>query len=207
MTTFTSKTFKSFLSSGAAVLALSLALPMLAPQAAFADDCLLDRNNNGDVDLSDDDAGADSGGEDFSLACGFNAAASGTNSTALGAGADATTTQSTAIGFRAQATGENATAIGGGDTTATAARATGAQSIAIGGGNGTDTDVGALASGSEAIAIGNNTEATGAFSVAQLFRRTSPPSAMSKKASPLSQPCRICFWRGTRALRPLAAQP
>ena len=61
------KSIKSILTLTTASFALFAGEALLAPQAAFADDCLLDTNNNGTADDGDDtDSNADSGGEDFS---------------------------------------------------------------------------------------------------------------------------------------------
>jgi hypothetical protein len=75
---------KIALLSGAALAAL--ALSALPAEQARAEDCLLDRDNDGVVDAgTDNDGGADSGGLNSRLACGVNATASGANSTAIGA--------------------------------------------------------------------------------------------------------------------------
>ena len=71
------KSIKSILTLTTASFALFAGEALLAPQAAFADDCLLDRNNNGDVDLSDDDGGANSFNVNSRLACGVDATATG----------------------------------------------------------------------------------------------------------------------------------
>ena len=187
-------TLKSRLASGAASLVFAVALSaVLTPQTAFAENCLLDTNNDGDADSGvDTDGGASSGGVDARLACGVDAVASGASSTAVGSLTDATGGSSTALGNRAQAIGDRATAIGmsadataanatalghetqatgvnslalgGGANSTAAARATGTNSIAIGGGD--STDLGALASGFQATAIGNASIAAGSSAVA-----------------------------------------
>ncbi|MEP4785809.1 MAG: hypothetical protein ABJX46_13900, partial [Erythrobacter sp.] len=62
----------------------------LQPTTAQADDCLLDRDNDGVVDeTTDNDGGAESANVDARLACGVNAEATGPNSTAVGGEAEA----------------------------------------------------------------------------------------------------------------------
>ena len=46
------KSIKSILTLTTASFALFAGEALIVPQLAFAEDCLLDRNNNGDVDLS-----------------------------------------------------------------------------------------------------------------------------------------------------------
>ena len=61
--------------------------------AVHAEDCLLDRDNDGNVDAgsTDNDGGANSNGDNRALACGIGAIATGANgSTALGSDAAAT---------------------------------------------------------------------------------------------------------------------
>jgi hypothetical protein len=79
MTTATYR-LRTALLAGAASLA---ALTMFAPgQQARADDCLMDRDNDGVVDAAtDNDASANSSNDDTSLACGTNALATGAYAT------------------------------------------------------------------------------------------------------------------------------
>lgn len=68
--------------------ASALALIALQPDTAQADDCLLDRDDDGVVDAAtDNDGGANSNDIDNRLACGTGAVASGSSSTAVGSGA------------------------------------------------------------------------------------------------------------------------
>lgn len=94
-----------------ATAALGFTLSMQSA-TAFADDCLLDSNNNGVADGLDDDRAADSGGSDFRLACGAQAIASGAFSSSLGASSAATNDEASAIGYLSLASGQYATAIG-----------------------------------------------------------------------------------------------
>ncbi|MGH8336660.1 MAG: hypothetical protein ACRETL_07580, partial [Gammaproteobacteria bacterium] len=101
---------RSILLSGTAIMAA--ALPLGAPPAR-ADECLLDRNNNGAVDPGiDNDGGADSGGVDGRLACGINAVASGASSMAVGDNSRATGNSANAIGTSSTASGTSSTAVG-----------------------------------------------------------------------------------------------
>ena len=94
------------------LLATSIAA-MTAASPAAAETCLLDRNNNGEVDPgTDDDGGADAEGNGSQLACGVRAEASGDGSTAYGSRSTASGETSTAIGFRSEAVGDRTTAIG-----------------------------------------------------------------------------------------------
>ena len=176
MTTFTSKTFKSILTLTTASFALFAGEAMLAPQAAFADDCLLDRNNNGDVDLSDDDGGANSFNVNSRLACGVDATATGDFSTALGYNSEATMNNTTAVGAAAHATGLRSTAIG------TASDATMEDSTAVGD-NSQATGIRSTAVGeraeatmTDATAVGQDAQATGLRSCL-LYTSPSPRDA------------------------------
>ncbi len=119
-----------------------LAVPV--PQT-LADDCLLDTNNDGNADTNTD-LGANSGGNNFRLACGDLTVATGNNSTALGSRANATGDNATAVGQSADATATNAIAIGD-NAQATADRATAVGRFAE-------------ATASNAIAVGDSAEAT-----------------------------------------------
>lgn len=57
MTSQTSPIFKTILMSSATIFAVLVAVPAIMAPAAYADDCLLDRNDDGNADLSDDDGG------------------------------------------------------------------------------------------------------------------------------------------------------
>ncbi len=164
-------TIKLITSAGALALIAGLSLSM-APQA-YATDCLLDTNNNGDVDLTDMDGGAFSNGASNRLACGDSASAGGLSSTALGADASAAGTASTAVGENSSADGAASTALGrfassaGADSTAlgSIASAAGSSSTAVGrsasAANFFTTALGrdASAAGSSATALGYNASA------------------------------------------------
>jgi len=142
---------------------------------AYADDCLLDTNNDGDVDLTDTDGGANSGGNDFRLACGNNAVATGNSATAVGATAEATQQDSTGIGRFARGHGVRAVALGStalasqNDATAlgTSTIASGINSTAVGSNavaaftGATSVGVIANADGLNATALGFNADAGG----------------------------------------------
>ena len=182
---------KLITSAGALALIAGLSLT-IAPQA-YAYDCLLDTNNDGDADSNvDTDGSADSSGNAFRLACGQNATAGGNRATAFGRAANAAVNYTTALGSSAVATGENSTAVGyltiaaGVDATALGreANAAGPSSTALGksanaGGSGStavgfDTSAGgsssiafgnfANAAGHQSISIGGSTDAAGQFS-------------------------------------------
>ncbi|MEM1196752.1 MAG: hypothetical protein AAGH57_11655, partial [Pseudomonadota bacterium] len=73
-------------------LTMGVAASMLAPvEQVRADDCLLDRDNDGNVDggSTDNDGGADSGGSDSSIACGVGAQATGSFASAFGSASNA----------------------------------------------------------------------------------------------------------------------
>jgi hypothetical protein len=139
--------------------------------------------------LSSANCQADASGNGGTLAVGFNAAATGTDSTALGAAAEAAGDQSTSVGLFAGfnqsgtsvagvtslgantnfglAPGEFSTAVGAGvDNQGTAAQSKGEYSIAIGGSDGANGTHGALATGASAIAIGVTSTASGISSIA-----------------------------------------
>ncbi|MEL6485531.1 MAG: hypothetical protein AAFQ13_00105, partial [Pseudomonadota bacterium] len=89
----------------ALMLSTALTLGVLASFAmpveqARADDCLLDRDNDGNVDAgsTDNDGGADSNNNDTSIACGVGASATGTFSSAFGSNSNASGDRSVSIG-------------------------------------------------------------------------------------------------------------
>ncbi len=169
--------------TGAAMLALIAGLSLsMAPQA-FADDCLLDTNDDGDVDLTDTDGGADSSGFNTRLACGVGASAAGDESTVVGYFASAAGNNSTALGRSASAAGDNSTALGydasaaGNPSTAVgrSTRAAGSNSTALGGYAETDlegtTSVGFAANfsidvGAYSTALGNWAQTGGTNAIA-----------------------------------------
>ncbi len=74
MTNFHFTTAK--LLTGASLLALATTFSPLMIQPAYADDCLLDTNNDGNADTNvDTDLGANSSGINARLACGSGASA------------------------------------------------------------------------------------------------------------------------------------
>lgn len=101
--TNSNNTIRSILLAGAAGVAGTSMLVVGGP--ARADECLLDTINDGfatatgDINTSDTDLGANSGGNDSQLACGVSAVASAQNTTALGADAQATNNQAIALGL------------------------------------------------------------------------------------------------------------
>ena len=86
----------------------------LMPGWALADDCHLDRDDDGRVDRGsiDNDGDADSGGDDSRLACGVGALANAPRSTAVGGNSFALGERAVAMGSFAQATAYYATAVG-----------------------------------------------------------------------------------------------
>ena len=103
---------RMLLGTGSA-FAMALAANLFTATPALADDCLLDRDNSGDVSVIDDnDGGADSGGDDTRLACGVGARASGVDSTALGRAAFAQAIRTIAVGSHSSALGADSTALG-----------------------------------------------------------------------------------------------
>ncbi len=153
-----SKAASKLINGGALALIAGLSLTM-APQA-FADDCLLDTNNNGDVDLTDTDGGADSGGIDFNLACGVGANAAGL-STAVGHNASAVGERSMALGSSASAAGLNSIALGHDNS------AGGSGSIAVGR-SANAAWLSSIAFGSSALTGGSHSIALGSSSFAGL---------------------------------------
>ena len=139
---------------------ITLAWGVLGAEAARADDCLLDRDNDGVVDAgTDNDGGADSANGDTRLACGVGASALSIGGTALGyqatvaSGAD----NAVAIGFLANAEGDSSIAMGAGSDALLN------ESIAIGGDS---DDAGALGAQATigAVAIGTDADASAPFS-------------------------------------------
>ncbi len=150
---------------------LLLGLIAVSAPSVVAEDCLLEENDNtGTQEYST--GGAESDGDDFRLACGRsatatgdfstavgnNAAATGQQSTAIGRGATATEIFSTAVSQGTEATGRNSTAVGNFATAdALSATALGAgadatqRATAVGGGAGA-TALRSTAIGSETIA-------------------------------------------------------
>jgi len=93
------------------LFALSLSSVVSTP--AYADDCLLGTNDDGDADSNiDTDGNADSDGNPARLACGQNAEATGFRSIALGSEADASGDSALAAGAGSTASGIRSTAIG-----------------------------------------------------------------------------------------------
>ncbi len=174
--------FKNLKSAGAvlAILAvLNLGIAFAPP--AYADDCLLDTNNDGNADTDvDTDGGAFSSGNAARLACGPSASASGDASTALGFLASAAGDNSVALGREAGAAVTGAIALGyladaaGGNSVALGRSASAPESVSIAIGNSSDaagTNSIAIGSFAEAtmngsVAIGNFTDATGLFALA-----------------------------------------
>ena len=139
--------------TGAAMLALIAGLSLTMAPQAYAFDCLLDTNNDGDADSnSDTDAGADSSGSTSRLACGQGASATNSNTTALGRDAIAAGDGATALGRDANAALDFATALG------SSASAAGSASTALG--------RFASAAGSSSTALGASASAAGDFSTA-----------------------------------------
>ena len=99
--------------------ATAAAVLVLHPQDAQAEDCLLDRNNDGQVTVAttysngyvnsawspDNDAGSTSADNDEKVACGAGANASGHSSTAIGAWSYAPGGGAVVLGHSATATG------------------------------------------------------------------------------------------------------
>ena len=114
MTQFTqlNRVTAKFITSAGA-LALIAGVGLGTPMPAFADDCLLDTNNDGNADSNiDTDGLANSSGNDFRLACGHLASAAGGESTALGWSANAAGGSSIALGRSANAAGTESIAVG-----------------------------------------------------------------------------------------------
>ncbi|NNC46810.1 MAG: hypothetical protein HKO13_00035 [Sphingomonas sp.] len=110
------------------LLAAMIPIHLATVSPARADDCLLDTNDDGNADSNvDTDKGANSNGEDDSLACGAGSKATGSRSTSLGAQSTASGDDALSTGFGAAASAERAVALG------SASAATGIAGIAIGG--------------------------------------------------------------------------
>ncbi len=139
--------------TGAGALALVAGLNLgLAPQA-FAYDCLLDTNNDGNADSNIDTVGgADSGGFITRLACGSSASAGGSDSTAIGRQANAAGSGSTALGNGASSAGGDSTALG--------------SNSSAGGSSSTSMGHSASAAGDFSTAVGRNSSAAGIRSTA-----------------------------------------
>ena len=148
-------------------LALATALPA---QTAYAYDCLLDTNNDGNADSNvDTDGGADSSGIITRLACGNDASAAGGNSTALGASASAAATSSTAVGRSASAAGSSSTALGASASAAATSSTAVGRSASAAGSQSTALGRSASAAGTSSISLGyfaNNGVTSGAHSIA-----------------------------------------
>ncbi len=149
---------------------------------------------------TEDNGGADTGTtDDRAIACGTDAAATGTASTAFGGGAQATSTGAVALGNDAAASANFATAIG------SSTEASGTWSVAVGD-SATGSAFGALALGTSSLATGQfstatgvNSEATGENSMAlggflgvsstnlDRFRFTLAPAARAIAVGPAAQ--------------------
>ena len=145
---------RSLLRGGSALAACTIVLSFAAAsQPARADDCFLDRDNDGQIStISDDDGNADSNNRDSRLACGVDAEATDEQATAVGSLAKANGLHSSAFGYNATATGDLAIAIG---------------SDAVAGGTGTVV-IGANASAAfpDSTAIGNGALVLGVNGIA-----------------------------------------
>ena len=159
--------FFNKLIAGAATLALMAGAGIYMAPSAFASDCLLDTNKNGNADSNiDTTGGANSFGSGSRVACGRLATAQGHFSTALGYSSSSAGERSTAVGGASSATGGSSTALGYlASTTGNAsvalgrsANAAGTQSVAIG--------YFANAPESSSIAIGHVATATASGAVA-----------------------------------------
>ena len=94
-------------------ISLLLILFSFTVTSAHADDCLLDTNGDGNADTNiDTDGGANSQGNNFRLACGHNASATGTGSTAVGTDSSGDGNYSTGIGRLAKGNSKSMTALG-----------------------------------------------------------------------------------------------
>ena len=151
MTTFQiHRTIKFAACTGASLFALSI----LSVSPAKADDCLLDRDNDGVVDAAtDNDGGANSNNDDSSTACGVGAnTGTAAFATAIGSNSNATADRTVAVGRLADATAADATALGHN------ADATGASSLAVG--------QSAISSALNAVAVGQSAQASAESAVA-----------------------------------------
>lgn len=178
-------------------LTMGVAATFLLPvDHIHAEDCLLDRDNDGVVDVTTDTYGAaNSNDQNEALACGIRATATGTQATsvgtdflatgnfsvAVGNDSDATQTSSTAVGYFAGATGEGSSAVG------RSAVSSGNQSVALG----FNTD--ATARGSIAIGgDGFDSDSAGAQATSKMlspselmrFQISFPPSQWAKTVRP-----------------------
>ncbi len=164
--------FRKLNKTGTKLITCAGALALMAgagmAPTAYAYDCLLDTNNDGDADSNvDTDGGANSGGFSNPLACGSFASATGSEAIALGGSANAAGFHSTALGFSASAAGGNSTALG------TSGSAAGNDSIVIGA-NAEDggfaeaivIGTGASASANRTTAVGTGANAAGSDSIA-----------------------------------------
>ncbi len=152
--------------TGVAMLALIAGFSPAGVQSAFADDCLLDTNNDGDVDLTDTDGGADSSGDDERLACGVGASAAGSFSTALGGLASAGGGDSIALGYSASAAAFSSTALGSFANAAEDSSTAVGNSANAAGVNSTAVGNSATAAESSSTALGRSANATGIGSTA-----------------------------------------
>ncbi len=160
--------------TGAAMLALMAGMSISMAPTAFAEDCLLDTNNDGNADSNiDTDGGAVSAGDTLRLACGTGASAAGIRTVAIGQSSLAAGVSAIALGDTAQADGFASIAIGfasnfnitGGDFTVALgnySQAGGVNSIAIGADTFDAGEVGAYAQGADSIVIGTDSS-DGAF--------------------------------------------
>lgn len=97
-----------------AAAAITLAIAS-ASSPAMADDCLLDRDNDGVVDAAtDNDGGANSADLDTSTACGTGAVATGSFATAIGSLSAAIADRTVAVGRISEAGFVRANAPAGG---------------------------------------------------------------------------------------------
>ena len=190
--TLKSLTSKFITSAGAFALVAGVGVSLTPP--AYADDCLLDTNYDGNADSNiDTDGGADSVGNTSRLACGHNASAAGTDSTALGNSASAAGNGSIALGNSASSAGSSSTALGnsastvlnfstavggfasaaGGSSTALGrdASAAGTESTALGRSASAAADS-STAVGGSALALGDGSTALGKSTNATGFRST-----------------------------------
>ena len=95
-------------------LTLSAVGSMLIPlEEVKAEDCLLDRDNDGVVDLTTDtDGAANSNDQNDALACGIRANATGSQATSIGTDSNGTGDFSVAVGYSADASQNSATSLG-----------------------------------------------------------------------------------------------
>ncbi len=149
--TLKSITTKFITSAGALALVAGIGLGATPP--AYAGDCLLDTNNDGDADSNIDTvAGANSNSIAFRLACGEDATATGASSTAVGHLTEATGNSSTAVGKLAKASTLATTALGNNSW--------------AGGNSATAVGEGAIATGFQSSAFGRSAHTPGSNSTA-----------------------------------------